>query len=159
MADDLTRPVEDLYERDYVAWTEAQAAALRTRGAGRNALDYDNLAEEIEDLGKSETHACESQIDNIITHLLKMEFVGPAATIPHWRGELYEFRRRLDRHRTRTIDNRLKPTVENAFASAIKALVIRGTLSNSDQVSTVRDAYTWEQIVDADWYPTPRYDT
>lgn len=154
MADDLTKPV-DLYDRDYVAWAEAQAAALRARGAGGNALDYDNLAEEVEDLGKSEIHACASQIDNIIRHLLKIEYVGPLQTVPHWRGEVFEFRRQLRRRLTRTIENRLRPELADTNRAAIKSLRLQGFLAESDQPDL--RTYSWEQIVDPDWYPQPRY--
>lgn len=160
MADDLTPRPNDLYETDYVAWAEAQAAALRARGAGRNALDYDNLAEEIDDLGKSEIHACRSHIVNIITHLLKIEFVGPLQTVPHWRGEILEFRSQLDERRTRTIDNRLRPQLAKYHQTAVKGLVLREIMSDAAAAATLdRGGYAWEQIVDPDWYPPPRYET
>jgi hypothetical protein len=45
-------PSTSLYEADFFRWTEEQAAALReNRSAG---IDWDNLAEEIETLGRSE---------------------------------------------------------------------------------------------------------
>ena len=51
-----------LYEEDFVRWTEGQAAALRrvkrlaARSTGRSnlRLDWENLAEKIESLGKSD---------------------------------------------------------------------------------------------------------
>jgi hypothetical protein len=47
-----------LYDEDFVAWAQEQAAALRAAArAGSNLrLDWQNLAEEIEDLGKSVAH-------------------------------------------------------------------------------------------------------
>lgn len=158
MADDLQRPTPDLYETDYVAWAEAQAAALRARGAGRNALDYDNLAEEVADLGKSEIHACESQIANIIEHLLKIEFVGPIQTLPHWRKEVRGFRRQLNRHLTRTIENRLRPRLAQAFSDVVGDLVTGETLSSAEVVAdALAEGYTWDQVIGPDWYPEPRY--
>jgi hypothetical protein len=53
-------PQDDLYEEDYFAWTRAQAEALRARGRGANALDYDHLAEELDALGNEQLAACES---------------------------------------------------------------------------------------------------
>ena len=59
----------DLYETDVVAWAEAQAAALR---AGRfEALDLENLAEEIIDVGNRERDAVESHLETLVMHLLK----------------------------------------------------------------------------------------
>ena len=45
-------PPAELYERDYYTWTQEQARALRDRRT--EAVDWTNVAEEIEDLGKSE---------------------------------------------------------------------------------------------------------
>src|SRR6516165_3803038 len=58
--------VDALYDRDFVLWTEEQAAALR-RGKGSNLpLDWENLAEEIESLGKSDRRALSLQIRRIL---------------------------------------------------------------------------------------------
>ena len=72
---------DDLYDRDYFAWAQVQAEALRAHRSGENALDYDNLAEEVEDLGGSIRRACISQIANIIEHLLKIELLGGSASL------------------------------------------------------------------------------
>ena len=50
---------EDLYARDVVLWSERQAEALGRMHTGErvNDLDWDNLIEEVESLGRSETKA------------------------------------------------------------------------------------------------------
>jgi len=65
-----------LYEDDTVAWAENQAAALRAaaRGTSDQPLDWENLAEEIEDLSKSIKRGVHSHIRNIIEHLIKLEY-------------------------------------------------------------------------------------
>jgi hypothetical protein len=45
---------DDLYDRDFYVWTREQAQALRARRAGANDLDWDRLAEEIEDVGSEQ---------------------------------------------------------------------------------------------------------
>jgi hypothetical protein len=64
----------ELHERDFYAWTQAQAALLRAwpEALRPNALDIANLAEEIEDLGRSERRAIASLIERIVIHLLKL---------------------------------------------------------------------------------------
>ncbi len=64
-----------LYQRDFYLWTQRQAAALRRTGALRpnEALDYENLAEEIESLGKNDRRALRSNIEIVLVHLLKLE--------------------------------------------------------------------------------------
>lgn len=153
MADDLQKP-ERLYDRDYVAWTEQQATALRARKGGENALDYDNLAEEIEDLGKAETRACASLIDRIIEHLLKIEFAGPSEAVGHWRKEVRAFRRDLARTVTPVIRNRLEPTLAQATEDVVKGLVDEGFLPPETLRDTLVPTYAWDQIVSPDWFPS-----
>ena len=53
-----------LYDQDLVLWTEEQARELRVAAnAGWNApIDWENVAEEIESLGKSERRTLASHI-------------------------------------------------------------------------------------------------
>ena len=63
-----------LYDRDFVEWTEEQATRLRA-AAGTHPnlhLDWENLAEEIESLGKSDERELSSRLTTIIEHLLKL---------------------------------------------------------------------------------------
>lgn len=63
-----------LYDDDIVTWAEQQAAALRelaSRPELSNAVDWDNVIEEIECLGRSEWKGVASQIRNALTHVLK----------------------------------------------------------------------------------------
>lgn len=64
-----------LYEEDFVRWTEQQSRALREAARlGTNVpLDWENLAEEVESLGRSQRHELRSRISTIIEHLLKLE--------------------------------------------------------------------------------------
>jgi Domain of unknown function DUF29 len=64
-----------LYEEDFVRWSEEQSRALRAAaGVGTNLpLDWENLAEEIESLGRSQRRELRSRIAVILEHLLKLE--------------------------------------------------------------------------------------
>jgi hypothetical protein len=71
-----------LYETDYFAWTKNTAAALRD---GRVCdIDLAEVAEEIEDLGKSERRAFESALSQLFLHKLKWDFQ------PNMRGRSWE---------------------------------------------------------------------
>lgn len=61
-----------LYAQDYFGWTKAQADALRRRSA--NELDWDNLLEEIEALGKAAERELRSHLAILLAHLLKWRF-------------------------------------------------------------------------------------
>ena len=66
-----------LYDTDLLRWSEHQSALLRRRAAGQlindAELDWPNVAEEIEALGKSERSALASHIATIVEHLAKLE--------------------------------------------------------------------------------------
>ena len=62
----------DLYQRDYYTWALEQARALRTRRG--EALDWENLAEEVEGLALSEERELESRLEVLLVHLLKWRY-------------------------------------------------------------------------------------
>lgn len=68
-----TAPDDIVYEDDFHAWCTQQAARLRKRArpGANDRLDYENLAEEIETLGRSDRRAIKSQIRLLLAHLLK----------------------------------------------------------------------------------------
>ena len=76
----------DLYDTDFIGWTEQQARLLRAAAAQRPnlSLDWDHLAEEVEDLGKSHRRALSSQIGLVIEHLLKLQFSPASQPRPGW---------------------------------------------------------------------------
>jgi len=80
-----------LYDDDILAWSEVQAAALRSLVGRRdlpNQLDLANVVEEIEDAGKSELRTVESLIRNILTHLIMLWADPGAPPTNGWRGEI-----------------------------------------------------------------------
>ena len=64
-----------LYDQDFVRWAEQQAIAIREAGSsGANLpIDWKNVAEEIESLGRSDRRELGSRIATIIEHLLKLQ--------------------------------------------------------------------------------------
>ena len=101
MADD--RPEPRLYETDFYAWTQAQAAALRV-GAGAE-LDYERLAEEVGDLGSSEWNAVWTLLVRIVEHLHKLSSSPAVQPRNKWRAEVRQFRLEMRRKMTRSIRN------------------------------------------------------
>ena len=60
------------YDRDVVAWANEQARLLRARRL--DLLDIEHLAEEIEDVGKSEQRELASRMAVLLAHLLKWQY-------------------------------------------------------------------------------------
>ncbi len=71
-----------LYDEDFVRWSEEQAGAIRAAQASGTNLpfDWENIAEEIESLGRSHRAELASRTRTLIEHLLKLEH--SSATFP-----------------------------------------------------------------------------
>lgn len=61
----------NLYETDIVAWASEQAELLRARRW--SALDIDNIAEEIDNVGRTEKRELGSRMTVLLAHLLKWQ--------------------------------------------------------------------------------------
>ncbi|HYZ39888.1 MAG TPA: DUF29 family protein, partial [Stellaceae bacterium] len=86
----MTTAAELLYEDDFYAWTQQQAALLRRLPAISNELDVEHIAEEIEDLGRSDLGMAQSLCEHIIEHFLKIEYSGLTDPSDHWHDEIVE---------------------------------------------------------------------
>jgi hypothetical protein len=84
------------YDTDILAWSEHQAALLRRVAAGERInsaeLDWPNIAEEIESVGRDQLHAVESLLMQALVHMLKAEAWPLARDVPHWQAEARLFR-------------------------------------------------------------------
>ena len=77
------------YDTDFYQWTQTQAAALRAKDWA--TLDVDNLAEEIESLGRSDRRAITHQLERLLKHLLKWVY-QPGHRGPSWRRSIRQAR-------------------------------------------------------------------
>lgn len=86
---------DDLYDRDILSWSAHQADLLRrvARGERVNGVDWEHVAEEIEDVGLSQLNAVESYLRLTIVHLLKVHGWPDSEAVGHWRGEVVSFQR------------------------------------------------------------------
>ncbi|MGF1567253.1 MAG: DUF29 domain-containing protein [Nodosilinea sp.] len=113
MATPQPQPAPNLYDLDFYRWTQTMAAALRQ---GRwQELDPDNLAEEIESLGRSDKRALKHRLEVLLMHLLKWQY-QPEKRSHSWRATIVE-------QRLRILDllndsPSLKPYLEAEFANS-----------------------------------------
>lgn len=82
-----------LYEIDVVAWSEEQVAKLRALAAtaGSNAVDWENVIEEIESVGRSQRSKAESLVENALVHLVKILSSPGSQSARQWRREVKIF--------------------------------------------------------------------
>lgn len=149
------------YLEDFYAWTREQARAIRAGRGGENAFDRENVAEEIESLGASERSACESALELIIEHLLKIEYVGPMEPVRWWRQEVRAFRKNLERKLSPSLRTELSTPerLDALYASARRDLL--QDLEDDDRSVDLpaERPYDWMQLTsrEAHWFPEPRH--
>jgi hypothetical protein len=147
-----------LYDEDFVRWTEEQSSALRDAArVGTNLpLDWENLAEEIESLGRSQRHELRSRLAVILEHLMELEHSPAIDPRTGWMDAIS--RERLN------IEDLLRdsPSLKNQLASMIelKPRVTRlATASLFGYGETVEalppPSYTEDQVI-GDWFPGER---
>ncbi|HEU0215172.1 MAG TPA: DUF29 domain-containing protein [Stellaceae bacterium] len=154
----MERADVSLYEDDFYAWTQQQADLLRRLPVTSNQLDAELLAEEIEDLGRSEVRSAQSLCENIIEHLLKLEYSGLNDPANHWRREITEWRLQLEKTLTRSIV--VKLDLPRRYGSVLRLL--RHEVPPLPELlnRVPRECpYSLDQIIgssDEDWFPEPR---
>ena len=117
-----------LYESDYHAWAFEQARKLR---AGE-PVDAENIAEELETLGRSEEQQLTNRLAVLIQHLLKCEY-QPERRTPSWDATIREQRRRVNRllGDNPSLKPKLESCVRDAYATAVTfASVETGIVEN-----------------------------
>lgn len=159
--------IADLYERDFHAWTQDQAATLRAwpERLRPNALDIGHLAEEIEDLGISQRNEVKSRIQQILVHLLKLRFHADQRNRTHWQSEIDEFRAALDGvfEDSPSLLARRSELAGPVWARAAR-LFIRQLSRDGHELGAVQawlsagDAPYFDldtEVLNADWFPAP----
>jgi hypothetical protein len=85
----------DTYETDFARWAHEQAALIRA--GATDALDWDNVAEELESLGNEQEHSIESHLIRVLEHLLKLDHSDDHNPRNGWKRSIREQRRQLER--------------------------------------------------------------
>jgi len=107
----------NLYETDFYAWSNQQAALLR---AGEPATaDIGHIAEEIESVGKTEKRELVSRLSVLLMHLLTWRF-QPDRRSASWEATVRNQRRALTRHLrdNPSLKAKLDEAIEDAYGDA-----------------------------------------
>jgi hypothetical protein len=151
----LTRPD---YEEDFYAWALDQAERLRAQAALRpnEPLDWENLAEEIEGLARSDWRSCASLLEQILIHLLELAFSTAEEPRSHWMAEVTSFRLRLQDILTRTLRNRLEVELEQRYRNAVRILTLKSARTEPGLAARLPASCPWsfEQVV-GEFLPEP----
>lgn len=142
--------LKELYEVDDIKWLDTTIKLLKNRQF--DSLDLENLIEELEELGKRERNSVVSILEQIIRHLLLLEYwtAEKDNNFAHWQSEIYNFRIQLNRKLTTTLINYLKDELEQIYQDA-KGYVELKT-QNSVEFPT-QCPYSLDELRDRNWWP------
>ena len=144
--------LQTLYGQDFFAWVEQTAEILRSQQW--EALDLENLIEEVVDLGKSQQRALQSALRLVLSHLLKWKY-QPERCSKSWQVTITRERLNLDEllaespslRRFLTDDEWINATYQRARK---EAMVETGL---SEEKFAIACPFALNQILDLDFYP------
>lgn len=89
--------LNQLHDRDFNLWIEEVKTAIQNKDA--EAMDWDNLLDEIDDMGKSEKRSLESYLELLVAHILKLKYweTERERNYKHWQVEVVNCRKRIQR--------------------------------------------------------------
>jgi hypothetical protein len=153
MATKLRDRAAKLYETDFYAWAEEQAARLRARQFDR--LDLDNLIEEVEGLAETKLSAVLNSARVVMEHLLKLERSPAVDPRNNWRASVREHRRRVHIDLTPRLQgllaDQLPRMYEMAREDAAAGMRDHGEHTAADALPATCPC-NFDQIT-ADWWP------
>jgi hypothetical protein len=138
------KPLAADYDRDFYSWSLEQAQIVRD---GRwDALDRENVAEEIESLGREQFNKLESALRVLLVHILKWDH-QPERRSRSWmisiKDQRIEFEQVLE-------DN---PGLKSRLDEALERAYRRARLQAANQTGLDEDifptscTYSWDDIV------------
>ena len=149
-AKSLARPATSLYDEDFTLWTAETARLLRE---GRFAeIDAAHVAEEIEDLGKSQHRELFSRLTAILQHLLKWQ-QQPDRRSGSWKATIATQRAELEElfEQSPSVRRALHASVIRAYRAAVVAAAAETDLPVESFPRTC--PFTPEQILAPDFFP------
>jgi hypothetical protein len=141
---------KELYEQDFFQWTKRNAELLRS---GRvSEADLEHIAEEIEDMGKSERRELKSRLRVLLTHLLKWGWQrDKRSTSWHSTAAAQRAELKLLLDDSPSLLSRLPELIEGTYRDAVSQASIETGLTASTFPD--RCPFTPEQILDSSYLP------
>lgn len=147
----LEQTTTSLYEQDFLAWTENQAAALRTHQV--SDLDWSNLLEEVESMGASQRRELESRLTVLLMHLIKWVW-QPEKRSTSWKLTIQGQRRELLRLVKQSPS--LKPLIPEVLDEVWSDARDDAEMETGLPSQTFPNSCPWDvnsQVLDKTWWP------
>lgn len=146
--DTLAKPK---YDHDFVMWLDHQAELLRQ---GRvHELDLENLAEEVESIGRSDKREMQNRLAVLLAHLLKYQLQETKRS-RSWLSTIDEQRRQLELV-FRDSPSLLKSYAPTVFEDSYRYVRRKASTETRLSLETFPETcpYTLEQTLDEDFLP------
>ncbi len=141
--------LKELYEHEYDRRLAEMVKLLKNRDLEK--LDYDNLIEELQALGRSEKNAVKSLLLQIIVHLMLYQFwqLAKERNANHWAAEIITFRVQLEDKLTTNLRNYLAEELSKIYQNALLIVQKKTQLNSLPE----KCPYSLEQLLDKQWFP------
>jgi len=113
------------YEKDPYAWSFEQANFLKS--GQYKKLDIENLAEEIESLGRRDKRALESQLVRLLHHMLKLEYTPEnKGNSDSWEGSIFTARKHIRKliKESPSLNNELLKLIPDSYKDALELAIM-----------------------------------
>ena len=139
-----------LYEQDYAQWLEVMTGLVRERKYEQ--LDWENLLEELESMGKNEQRELESRLIVLLMHLLKFQY-QPSHRTKSWQNTIRNQRTEIGLllKKSPSLRARLLFFVEEAYPVARFDAADETDLPL--EIFGDRVLYSLAEILDKSWLP------
>lgn len=139
--------LKQLHDRDFNLWVEGIKKAIQNRDFEN--MDWDNLLDEIDDMGKSEKRSLDSYMQRLIEHILKLKFWNAERErcANSWMREVTNFRNRIKRilKKNPSLNNYLKAEYWDIYQDAIATMSFDFDIPQDSFVEI-------EKIMDKDYF-------
>lgn len=133
------------YETDFHNWTATQAARLRRLKPA--SIDWLHIAEELDDMGRSEQRALESHLAVLLVHLLKWKY-QPEKRTNSWETSIENARDEIDEllRRSPSLAARLEESQHIAYRRARRTAGTEMGLSRQEREARIPAACEWSLV-------------
>jgi hypothetical protein len=150
MTTELQLVQQSLYDRDFAKWLETTADQLRAKDSAN--LDWENLLDEIESMGKRERRSLKSNLVILLLHLLKWQFQAEHRS-GSWKGSIVEHRQRIrdELEDSPSLQPYLIEILDAAYADGRDRAAAETGLDIA--IFPVECLYAIGQVIDRDFWP------
>ncbi|MCW6037394.1 DUF29 domain-containing protein [Spirulina subsalsa FACHB-351] len=139
-----------LYDLDREQWLSKTIDCLKHNRL--EELDQQHLIEELEELGRREKKSVERFLEQIIRHLLLLQYWHSESeyNANHWKAEIMSFRGQLNEDLTQNLQNHLQENQANIYVKALN--YVRQKTGYTVQFPE-ECPYSLEQLLAMNWLP------